>query len=90
MTVVYIIILGLATLAIVIYPFFGHEPATVRRTERSSAKRTTVTEEDIEKQIAARRLRKGKFCPQCGSATKAGARFCATCGTNLSGEKKND
>jgi len=40
-------------------------------------------DDEIEKQVAARRARRGRFCPQCGQPTAPTDRFCAECGTDL-------
>jgi cytochrome c-type biogenesis protein CcmF len=40
-------------------------------------------DDEIEKQVAARRTRRGRFCPQCGKPTAPADRFCAECGTDL-------
>ena len=53
------------------------------RPTRAMAQSTrTPTEGEITR--AVRRLRQVSFCPSCGAAIRAGARFCVGCGRALS------
>lgn len=55
-----------------------------RRARREVEDRTALSDEELEKLLAARRAaRKGKrtgFCPSCGQPVLAEDRFCASCG----------
>jgi cytochrome c-type biogenesis protein CcmF len=55
-------------------------PAPARAAARD---RPADLDEEIEKQVAARRARRARFCPQCGTPTGPDDRFCGECGTDL-------
>ncbi len=51
--------------------------------ESDKLEKGTDVDEEIEKQVAELRKRKGRFCSQCGTEYQEGDRFCSRCGAKL-------
>jgi ribosomal protein L40E len=85
------VILIVATIGFVAYPFFMKGTAIETRPRNMANKPAKGgTEEDIEAQILRMRQNRTGTCPKCGAKNPPDARFCRLCATGLTKGKKND
>ena len=91
MEILVFVVLVVATIAFVVYPFFTKVNAIETHPRNVTAKSDNRgTEEDIEAQILKLRQNRTGMCPKCGAKNPPDARFCRLCATGLTKGKKND
>jgi ribosomal protein L40E len=91
MEILVFVVLMVATIAFVVYPFFTKVNAIETHPRNIASKPGNLSsEEGIEAQILKMRQNRTGTCPKCSAKNPPDARFCRLCATGLTKGKKND